>query len=119
MLEDKIEKLTASINTLIEVIQKQSKDSCCSSEPKAKSKPKKTKEVEKEKVETKAPEKTEEPTDLFEELKKAILAVAKQEGGRAKALEILKSYNAEKLPEVAEEDYAGLLSKLQNALEED
>ena len=115
MLETKIGELTVSINTLIEVLREQGKaqikDPCCSSNPQAEAKSKKPKEVKKKEGQPKA-----QSEDSFEGVKKAILALARQEGGRDKAIAILGEFNAEKASEVSEDDYEGILGKLQEAL---
>ena len=110
MLDTKIGELTASINTLIEVMRAPKADA---PQETAKAKPTKPKEVKKEEPKK---EKPEAPSgDTFEDVKKAILALAKQEGGRDKVIGILGEFNAEKASEVSESDYASMLDKLKEA----
>lgn len=115
MLEEVIKDLIESIDGLKKVMraQAQAAEGCCSPKPEAKSKTKKPKEVPKEEP---IKEKPETGTVDKKALSDALLAVARQDGGRDKALSLLKEYNAEKISEVSEEDYVELLGKLQEAL---
>lgn len=111
MLEEVIKELIESIKELKGVMQEQAAGATA---PKAKAKTKKTKEVKKEE-----PIKEEEPAAgavSKQTVSNALLALARQDGGRDKAIDLLKGYGAEKISEVAEEDYKELLGKLQEAL---
>ena len=125
MIEDVIKELIESIDGLKKVMQEQAAEGCCSDKPKANTKTKKTKEVKKEapikEVKKEEPIKEEPEVEAVSKqtVSDALLALARQDGGRDKAISLLNEYNAEKISEVAEEDYAELLGKLQDALGED
>ena len=111
MLEEVLKELIESIDGLKKVMQAQAAEGCCSDKPKTKKA--KAKEVVKEE-----PIKEEKPASEAvskHAVSTALLALARQDGGRDKAIGLLKGYGAEKVSEVSESDYAELLGKLQEA----